>query len=224
MENNLDITIFTGHFGSGKTEFAINYSINLAKQGKKVILVDLDIVNPFFRSTEAKKLLMDNHVELISPNYAGSNVDVPSLPATIYGVFEKKNTHVIFDVGGDEDGATALGGYYPYFKKNPYRMFNVINTCRPFTNNVESIIELTKKIEDRSRLKITDLIHNTNLSYETTTALITRGHKIVTEVSEKLRYPITYIGVIEELKDELPKDLKMLAYPIKRYMKPLWEK
>ncbi len=99
------INVFVGHYGSGKTEIALNYAINLAKENKKVVLVDLDIVNPFFRSAEMDKILKDNNIELIAPIFANTNVDLPALPPEIGGVFTREDTYVIFDVGGDPDGA-----------------------------------------------------------------------------------------------------------------------
>ncbi|MBC7961206.1 MAG: hypothetical protein H7X94_15205, partial [Vallitaleaceae bacterium] len=109
------ISVFVGHFGSGKTETAINYAINASQQGEKTVLIDLDIVNPFYRSSEVATILEEKGIELIAPNFARSTVDVPSLPASIQGVFYREGGTVIFDVGGDPEGATALGRYKQYF-------------------------------------------------------------------------------------------------------------
>ncbi|WP_105615992.1 nucleotide-binding protein [Vallitalea okinawensis] len=223
MPRNLDISIVTGHFGSGKTEFAINYSLQLAKKGKKTVLVDLDIVNPFFRSTEVKKMLEEQGVEMICPNFATTNVDVPSLPASVYSAFEREDTHVIFDVGGDEDGARALGQYYPNFKDKDYHMYFVINTCRPFASDISEVVGLAKKIEAQSRLTLTDVVNNTNLSYETTIQNILTGQEKVEEIATILNLPVTYTCLEQKFIKELPERLRDSAFPIKRYMKPLWE-
>lgn len=223
MMKNSEISVITGHFGSGKTEFALNMSIKSARMGRKTVLVDLDIVNPFFRSSEVKGKLEEEGVEIIGPNYATTNVDVPSLPASIYSVFNRVDTHVIFDVGGDEDGAKALGQYYPYFKERDYRMYFVINSCRPFASEQAQVVELAHKIENASRLKLTDIVSNTNLSYETTVECILAGHEKIQGVAEELGLPITYIGVQEDLESQISKEIGPDVFPIHRYMKPLWE-
>ena len=128
MHQTSRLTVFTGHFGSGKTEIALNYSIRLARRGETVTIVDLDIVNPFFRSSEAKDVLNREGVRVLAPTFAGTTVDVPSLPSEIYAVFQDKRSRVVFDVGGDEKGAAVLGRYHPYFNSEPYDMFYVINT------------------------------------------------------------------------------------------------
>lgn len=223
MSDKVKISIFTGYFGSGKTEFSINYSLDYAKEGKKVALVDLDIVNPFFRSAEMRELLEKKDIQLIAPQYANSNVDVPSLPASVQSIFSMENTEAIIDVGGNSEGATALGCYYPYLKEADYKMYFVINTLRPYSGNVGDICKTAKEIEHKSRLKITNIIANTNLSYETNVDIIKEGYDIVEKASKEMKVPVSYIGVPQELLDEIPNNLKKLAYPIKRYMKPLWE-
>lgn len=199
MENNR-ISIFTGHFGSGKTEMAINYAFNATKCGCKTILVDIDIVNPFFRSSEVKSILNENNIQLISPNFVNSTLDIPSLPATIQGVFDKENTTVIFDVGGDEDGAKALSRYKQYFDKVKYDMYFVINTRRPLTQTPETIIHLIKQVEEQSRLKVNYLVSNSNLSYETTIDIIEEGISIVNQVSKETGIPLAYINVPRNLE------------------------
>ena len=220
--NTERLILFTGHFGSGKTEIAINYAINSAKSGHKTILVDLDIVNPFFRSTEVKDQLEAQGVKLISPNFAATTVDVPSLPAELYSVFADKSAKLIFDVGGDEVGARALGQYFPHFQKESYRMYYVINTRRPMSATKEDILDMMQEIQVKSRLKVTDLVNNTNLSYETTIYDIIDGNDLVKEVSRSVNIPIAYTSGLKELLDQLPEDLEGELYPISIYMKPPW--
>ena len=157
------IEIFIGHFGSGKTETAINHALKAASEGKKTVIVDIDIVNPFFRSSEVKALLQERQIELISPNTTSLTMSLPSLPPTILSVFNRESTEVIFDVGGDEEGAKVLSGYRAYFEKSGYRMNFVLNTKRPFTKTAEDAAAMIKAIEKSSRLKVTDIISNTNL-------------------------------------------------------------
>ncbi len=220
--NSERLILFTGHFGSGKTEIAVNYAINSAKSGNKTILVDLDIVNPFFRSTEVKDQLEAQGVKLISPNFAATTVDVPSLPAELYSVFADKSAKVIFDVGGDEVGARALGQYFPHFQKEPYRMYYVINTKRPMSATREDILDMMQEIQVKSRLKVTDLINNTNLSYETTIYDIIEGNTLIKDISQSVDIPISYITGLKELLDQLPDNLEGELYPISIYMKPPW--
>src|SRR5690606_16550204 len=165
MENSSKIDIITGHFGSGKTEFAINYSIQFAKDNLKVALVDLDIVNPFFRTAEVKDILEDMGIKVIVPNFAGTTLDIPSLPADIYGVFDDQSyDKVVFDVGGDDLGAVVLGRYHLEIEKTGYNMFYVINTKRPLSSTRGQIVNMLRSVEESSRLKVTYLINNTNLS------------------------------------------------------------
>ncbi|NLB43249.1 MAG: hypothetical protein GX815_13550 [Clostridiales bacterium] len=220
--NSERLVLFTGHFGSGKTEIAINYAINSAKSGHKTILVDLDIVNPFFRSSEVKNQLEEQGVKLISPNFATTTVDIPSLPAELYSVFADKSAKVIFDVGGDEVGAKALGQYFPHFQKEPYRMYYVINIKRPMSATKEDIMSMMQEIQLKSRLRVTDLINNTNLSYETTIYDIIDGNNLIKEISQLVNIPNSYIAGLKELLEQLPEDLEGELLPISLYMKPPW--
>ena len=212
------ISIFVGHFGSGKTEIAINYALQSSSKGKKTILVDLDIVNPFFRSSEVREHLESHHVQVIAPNFAHTNMDLPSLPASIQSTFYQEGAHVIFDVGGDEEGATVLGRYKQYLDQIGYQMYFVINTRRPFTQKVEDIIHLMESIEKKSRQRITYLVSNTNLSYETTIDVIQEGIPIIEEVSKKTRIPIAYITIPDTLFGSLEERYQKKAFPLKLFM------
>lgn len=223
MKRHSQFSIITGHFGSGKTEFAINLSMKSNKLHKKTILVDLDIVNPFFRSSEVRGMLENQGIEVFAPNFANSNVNVPSLPADIFSVFNREDTHVIFDVGGDEDGARALAQYKEFFKHCDYRMYFVLNTKRPFASTEEGVIHLAKKIEEVSHLKLTDMVSNTNLSYETDIHCIEAGYGEALGFAKQLELPVTYVMVEETLMEELPDSMRDKAFSMNRYMKPLWE-
>lgn len=190
MSSKIYITV--GHYGSGKTEFSVNYALELKKSFDNVILVDLDIVNPYFRSNDARSLLESNGITVIAPNYAGTNVDIPVLPAEIMRIFNEKDAKIILDVGGDDDGAIALGRYKQFFDKADYEMSLVVNTKRPLSSTVEEIIEMKENIEIASRLKVTDIIADTNISDETTKEIIKNGYEIIKEASDKLNLPIKY--------------------------------
>ncbi len=217
------IAIFTGHFGSGKTEMAINYSIASARGGNKTIIVDLDIVNPFFRTTEKKDILESQGIKVISPVFAGTGMDIPSLPPQIYSVFQSKEYKVIFDVGGDDLGATALGRFYPYFVEEIYNMYYVINVHRPLSGNKQDIIDMLRSIEFRSRLDVTYLVNNSNISHETTICDIMKGQPIVEEVSKELNIPIAYISGMPEILRLLPAELGAKAFPLDIFMRQLWD-
>lgn len=224
MRENERIAIFTGHFGSGKTEMAVNYAIRLAREENKVILVDLDIVNPFFRSSEVKGILEKEGIKVFGPTFANTAIDIPSLPPDIISVFQNKECRVIFDVGGDEKGATALGTYYPYFIKEEYRMYYVINIRRPLSAVVNDITNMLRLIEEHSRLKVTDLVNNTNLSYLTEIYDIMEGQAVVEQVSKDLNIPVSYIAGIPGVLKDLPGPLKDRAFPLNIYMLPPWGK
>ena len=207
--------VLTGNYGSGKTEIALNLALESAKR-MKTTLVDLDIVNPYFRSGEKAG------VRTLMPTYAMTTVDIPALPAEIQSVFEVPSDRVIFDVGGDDTGAAALGRYYPSFtaKRNQTKMILVINCMRPLTRQKEEILDLALRIRNRGRLKIDLLINNTNLADETTPEMVEEGEKTVLECAEMLDgIPVITAGKPEVLEKSR---LSTSTYPIRRYMKPEW--
>ena len=188
-----NIYIITGHYGSGKTEFSVNFALSLKEKHENVILVDLDIVNPYFRSHDAKALLENAGITVLAPHYAGTNVDIPVLPPEIMRIFEEKDAQIVLDVGGDDDGAIALGRYKQYFDKTDYEMYLVVNTRRPLTSTAEEIIEMKEQIEIASRLTVTGLISDTNLADETTTEIVLEGVAITEEVSKKTGLPVVFV-------------------------------
>lgn len=190
MSSKIYITV--GHYGSGKTEFSVNYALELKKTCDKVILVDLDIVNPYFRSNDVRALLESHGITVIAPDYAGTNVDIPVLPAEIMRIFNEKDAKIILDVGGDDDGAIALGRYKQFFDKADYEMSLVVNTKRPLSSTVSEIIEMKENIEAASRLKASNIVADTNIADETTKDIIIRGYEITKEAASKLNLPIKY--------------------------------
>ena len=167
--NHKRLTLFAGHYGSGKTNIAVNYALHLAKEGKDVVIADLDIVNPYFRTKDSAAVLEAAGVKLISPQFANSNVDLPALPAEAYRLVQDKSIYGIMDIGGDDRGAYALGRYVPTLKEeNNYRMVFVANASRPLTRTPEEALEVMREIEEACGLAFTDIINNTNLASETT--------------------------------------------------------
>jgi hypothetical protein len=184
------IHIFAGHFGSGKTEIALNFAMKEKQNGNEVTIIDLDIVNPYFRSKDAEKYLKKNEIKLIANRFASSNLDMPIVPAEVLSVFKDNGGVVIFDVGGDDDGAYALGRYLEFFKKFGYEMHFVVNTRRPMTSTTDEFIEIAQRIEDASRLKFTDIYNNTNLSVMTDETTLLSDYGVIEDLSEKMGIPV----------------------------------
>ncbi len=163
------LTLFAGHYGSGKTNIAVNYALHLASLGKQVCIGDLDIVNPYFRTKDSARELKDAGVELISSQFANTNVDLPALPAEAYRLVEDRSVYGIMDIGGDDRGAYALGRYAPFIKEEDnYRMAFVANCYRPLTRTPEDALEVMGEIERACGLKFTCIVNNSNLASETT--------------------------------------------------------
>ncbi|MBU3196778.1 P-loop NTPase [Clostridium algidicarnis] len=216
------IRIFTGHFGSGKSEIAINYALNLAKDGKKVSLVDIDIVNPYFCIRDLKAPLESKGVRVISADPSFSNAELMVVPPEVSSAFNDKSSEVVMDIGGDNTGATVLGQYNAYLKEEDYDLYFVINNNRPLTLDSEAVEEQIKAIESSSRLKITYLISNTNLSYETTTEHILKGDKDTYETSKRLNIPYKYVVCRRDMVDSIKDKVHAEILPIDIYMKPPW--
>ena len=163
------LTLFAGHYGSGKTNIAVNYAFRLAGEGKQVCIADLDIVNPYFRTKDSASELEAMGIKLISPQYANTNVDLPALPAESYRLVQDKSIYGIMDIGGDDRGAYALGRYAGAIKaENNYRMAFVVNCYRPLTSTVEDAVEIMREIEGACGLEFTCIVNNSNLGAETT--------------------------------------------------------
>jgi hypothetical protein len=218
------IRVFAGHFGSGKTEISLNYAVKLADEGKKVCIADIDVVNPYFCSRDEEEFLKSKGIRLVATPKEYANAELGIIPQNVLSIFNDKSYEVILDVGGDDQGATALGQFNRYFKEEDYDMYFVVNTTRPFTKDAEGVMQYIKDIEAASRLKVKYLISNTNLSYETTIEHILHGQKVVKEVSEKTGIPLKYTTVREDLVDSLPEGIEGEILPIKIFMLPPWRK
>lgn len=217
------IRIFTGHFGSGKTEISINYALNLAKQGKKVSLIDLDIVNPYFCVRDLRDELEAQGVRVISANPHFSNAELMVVPAEVLSAFNDKSSEVVFDVGGDDMGAIALGQYNRYFREEGYDMYFVVNNMRPFTSDEQGTEEYIRAVEASSRLKVSYLVSNTNLSYETEIEHIIKGDEGLTELSKKLNIPYKFTVCRKDLVDNIKGKVHgEEVFGIDIYMKPPW--
>jgi len=218
------INIFTGDYGSGKTEISINYALELAAKNDKVKLVDLDIVNPYFRSREAKEPLMEADVEVVAPAGKLVQADLPALPPQILGAIQDKNSKLIFDVGGEENGTIALGRFRQYLDEVETNVNFVINPNRPFTGDSAGVKEVINKIEKASRLKVDYLISNPNLGRETKVNDIIEGHKQLEEISEELGIPIKFLVISQEMIDRVNlEEFSVPVFTLKLFMKAPWE-
>ncbi len=227
--------VLIGNFGSGKTEISLNFAFQAAKENSAV-LVDLDIINPYFRSVERKMELTEAGVKLLHPVFALSTVDVPSLPPDIYSAFIDEHETVIFDVGGDPAGATALGQYHAQFKEIPKEALEVlyiVNPRRPFSATPEMILDMIERIKFRSRLDITGFVNNGNLSTESSADDLLLGYDVLKPVCEKTGIPVVYTSGQTEFLNEflrmaeergLDKRFIGTPLPIKTYMHRDWDR
>jgi len=197
------ITIITGHYGAGKTNFAINLALWAKQSGRTVTIADLDIVNPYFRTADYKKLFDHSVIRLAASDFAGSSLDIPAINLDIRGEINRSD-RLIIDVGGDGEGAKALGRFAPVLEQAGYEMIYVINRCRHLTPSAEQAVELMRGIEKASGLKCTKIFNNSNLGSETTAEIIAESAPFAEEVSKLTGLPL-------------------IAFPVKIYVKPVWE-
>ena len=225
------LTLFAGHYGSGKTNIAVNYALLLASEGKKVCIGDLDIVNPYFRTKDSAKELEAAGIDLISPQFANSNVDLPALPAEAYRLVADKSVYSIMDIGGDDRGAYALGRYVPaILEENNYRMVFVANCYRPLTRTPEDAMEVMAEIEAACGLKFTDIINNSNLGTETTVQTVLNSQAYIDTLSQLSGLPVFATTAVEAVAKELPKPVISLRLQEKYFdlpsqkpvNRPLW--
>ena len=226
------LTLFAGHYGSGKTNIAVNYALHLAGEGKKVCIADLDIVNPYFRTKDSAKVLAEAGVELISPQFANTNVDLPALPAESYRLVQDKSIYGIMDIGGDDRGAYALGRFVPsILQEGNYRMIFVANSFRPLTRTPEDALEVMREIEAACGLAFTDIVNNTNLASETTPETILASREYMEKLSELSGLPIWFTTAEKtvasqlDMENVLPLTLQEKYFDLpsqKPAARPLW--
>lgn len=209
------ITLLCGHYGSGKTNVALNMAYDLKRSYDSVAIADLDIVNPYFRTKDSAKDLEEKGIKLIVSEYAGTNVDIPALPAEIYSLTDNKDLRAVIDIGGDDRGALALGRISPAIKEeNDYECLMVINKFRPLTPDVNSTLEVMNEIETACGIKITGLVNNSNLGVETSAEDVLSSVEYANAVAEATRLEIVCTTVNETLYDELKDKIENL-FPLK---------
>lgn len=213
------LIIITGHYGSGKTNISVNLALKAAKTGLKCTVIDLDIVNPYFRTADFERLFAENGITLKAPMYANSNLDIPALNISVKSILDNSDC-VIIDVGGDDEGAKALGRYQKAISECPDReMLYVINKCRYLTKEPEETLELMREIENASGVKCTGIINNTNLGEETTEEIILGSKDFADKVSEASGLPVVFTAGKAELLGKVEDN----PLPIEIYVKNLWQ-
>ncbi len=215
------ITIVTGHYGSGKTTFSVNLAVKAAEEGKSAAIVDLDIVNPYFRTADMHKLFEEKGIKLIAPDFAGSNLDIPSIQFDVEQLAVSEDC-LIIDVGGDDAGAVALGRYADALEafSGDIDMLYVINQRRYLTHTPDEVIGLMYEIEAAARMKHTAIVNNTNLGRETTAAVVEESFAFAEETSQRTGLPIKYTVYPEycaELADRPD------VFPVKTYVRTPWD-
>ena len=194
--------ILIGNYGSGKTEIALNIAIRAAARGERTQVIDLDKVNDYFRMSDRVELLEQNKIDVVSPTFAGKGLTPSNMSAAVASAFAQDWDLVVFDVGGDAVGSTALGRYYEDFQDfmamgpEQLEVLNVVNIRRPLAGTVEKIIDLQQQMEIHSHLKITGMINNTNLATMTTPAELRDGYEMLREVSDRTGVPVMYLSLI----------------------------
>ena len=217
------ITLFAGHYGSGKTNIALNYARHLkAAPNTKVAIADLDIVNPYFRTKDSKDVLAAEGIELVVSDFANSNVDFPALPKEIYSLVtndgpratnheSRATNHVVIDVGGDDRGALALGRYVDDIRaSNDYEMLGVINFSRPLTRTPEDAVDCLREIEYACKLPFTGLVNNTNLGPESTAENVIGSMALAKRTAELMGIPLRFTCVPRALESELRSKIENL--------------
>ena len=218
------ITIFAGHYGSGKTNVAVNYAMFLKGKEDKVSIADLDIVNPYFRTKDSEFLLNEQGIRLICSEYANSNVDLPSLPADAYAVIDDKEMFAVLDVGGDDRGALALGRYIDAIKEEgDYEMLFVINKFRPLSFFTLTTIEVMQESEIACKTKFTGIVNNSNIGDETTAEDVLSSVDYANEISSLTGLPIKFTSVKKALYSELSDKIENL-FDLTLFVKQSWSK
>jgi hypothetical protein len=217
------ITIVTGHYGSGKSEFSINFILRKVDRDNDLALVDLDIVNPYFRSRERRALLEEHGIRVIANTFRQDvGVDIPAISSEINAPLQNENTQAIIDAGGDPAGARLLGRFRRIMPKDDTDVFCVVNGSRPETADADAVKQQIEGIQESSGLEITGLINNTHMLEHTQISHIRKGDELCKEVSSELDIPIRYVGVFRPLVGDVPENIDGEIVPISMYLREAW--
>lgn len=196
------VTLFAGHYGSGKTNLAVSYALALREGGAPVTIADMDIVNPYFRTKDSAEVLERAGVRLISPAFANTNLDLPALPAALYEPIAARDTLAVLDIGGDDRGAYALGRYAPaLMAEGNFEMIFVVNFCRPLTRTPAEAHAVMREIEVAAGMPFTAIVNNSNLGAETTLDVIRRTYESAAALAERSGLPCLFTSAEATLAD-----------------------
>ena len=219
IESLASRVVVCGHYGAGKTNVTVNLALRCAKAGEEVTVVDMDIVNPYFRTADFTGLFREAGVRLLAPVYANTNLDLPVLPPSVGAAIREKTGRLFLDVGGDDDGAVALGGFSALLEKRGYSMLYVVNSRRELEPEPGEEAALLRRIQTASRLKVTHLVNNTNLGPETTSEVLLQSLPYLEEVSKRTGVPVLGAAAEERLTPHLEAEGLL---PVRVYVKPPW--
>lgn len=200
---NKRVTLFCGHYGSGKTNIAVNYALHLSERGFPVSIADIDVVNPYFRTKDSSKELTDAGVEVIALPFANTSVDLPALPQEVYGLVQRRDRRVVMDIGGDDRGAYALGRYRPYIlEENDFANLFVVNFYRPLTRTAKEAFEVFREIEAASGIPFTGIVNNSNIGAETTIDDVMNTISLAEELAEISGVPVVMTTAEKKLCEQ----------------------
>lgn len=215
MDTYKRLTLVCGHYGTGKTNVAVNLALALREQGLPMAMADLDIVNPYFRTKDSAARLEQAGIRLICSSFANSNVDIPSLPPDLYAITDDRNTHMVLDIGGDDSGATVLGRLAPAIREeDDYAMLLVVNGYRPLTRDAASTMEVLRDIEAACGLRFTGIVNNSNLGVETTADDVLHSVSYAEQVAQMSGLPVVLTTVDERLYPALEGKIPQL-FPLR---------
>lgn len=218
-----EIELYTGHFGSGKTEIVLNRAVAYASEGVTVHLVDLDIVKPYFRAREVRHFLKTRGINLITPGGELENADLPVISPKVLGTLTSAQWKILIDVGGDPMGTAALGAFAQLLGHQGYDMFFVINPYRPFTKDIPTVMKMFHNIEAVSRLKISGIISNPNLGRGTSLEDLRLGLPRVKEMAHAIGVPIAWTAITESYAEQLVTEIEGKVQKVRNYLLPPWE-
>ena len=219
------ITLFAGHYGSGKTNIALNYAKWLKRGGAEVCVADLDIVNPYFRTKDSARELEAEGIGLVVSDYANSNVDFPALPKEIYALVAGRDARIVMDIGGDDRGALALGRYVPDIRaENDYEMLAVANAARPLTRTAADAVGVLREIEAACSLPFTGIVNNTNLGPDTRAEDVLASLPYADGIAAAMGLPVKFTCAVApvaaalegRVPDLFPLEIQKLYYQLER--------
>jgi hypothetical protein len=212
------IHIFTGHYGSGKSEVSLNFAISRSKTAKKTVFADLDIINPYFRSIAYDNILKKNGIIPVSTKYANTNVDIPALTGEVTQYLKDNEATLIIDTGGDDAGAKVIGRYRSEIPVSDALMYFVVNCFRPETRTVEGVMKILDEIRSSSKMDVDYIINNSHLMDKTTDSDIITGYEFARVVSNKTGIPIAFHSVMKENLEKIEFDFIEPVFPMDKYM------